>query len=55
MKHLNAGNGSVVPEVEGLHQRCNARFTSEFLDTFILPLHSVDQVIDVIGRKERQP
>lgn len=55
IEHLNAGDGSVVREVEGLNQRCNVRFTTEFLDTAFSPSHAVDQVINAIGRKERQP
>jgi hypothetical protein len=32
-KHLNTGDGSVVPEVEGLKDRCNVRFTTEYFDS----------------------
>ena len=31
--HLNVGDGSVVPEVEGLNKRCPIRFTFELSDT----------------------
>jgi len=33
MKHLNTGDGSVIPEVEGLDETCNVRFTFEMSDT----------------------
>jgi len=32
-QHLNAGDGSVVPAIEGLNERCPVRFTMEFSDT----------------------
>lgn len=32
-QHLNAGDGSVVPAVEGLNERCPVRFTIELADT----------------------
>jgi len=31
--HLNVGDGSIVKEVEGLNERCDVRFTTEFADT----------------------
>jgi hypothetical protein len=31
--HLNVGDGSIIPELDGLNDRCKVRFTSEFFDT----------------------
>lgn len=31
--HLNSGNGSIIPELEGLNETCNIRFVAEFIDT----------------------
>uniref|UniRef100_A0A7S4AFU2 G-protein coupled receptors family 3 profile domain-containing protein n=1 Tax=Pseudo-nitzschia australis TaxID=44445 RepID=A0A7S4AFU2_9STRA len=33
LSHLNEGNGTFVPDVVGLNERCNIRFTAEFIDT----------------------
>ena len=33
LSHVNEGNGTFVPEVEGLNERCNIRFTTEFIGT----------------------
>ena len=33
IQHLNTGNGSLVPQVEGLPERCPVRFTTEMADT----------------------
>ncbi|GKY96362.1 hypothetical protein MPSEU_000595800 [Mayamaea pseudoterrestris] len=32
LHHLNTGDGSIVPQVAGLNQRCKIRFTAEFTD-----------------------
>jgi hypothetical protein len=32
VEHLNTGDGSIVPQVQGLNQRCPIRFTTEFAD-----------------------
>ena len=29
IQHLNTGDGSVIPEVQGLNEKCNVRFTAE--------------------------
>eukprot|EP00980_Cylindrotheca_fusiformis_P023026 scaffold10066_cov100-Cylindrotheca_fusiformis.AAC.3 len=49
-QHLNAGDGSIVPEVEGLNERCNVRFTVEFADTQLETEYALKQVVDSIGR-----
>ena len=32
-KHLNHGNGEVIPHLDGINSTCNMRFTTEFFDT----------------------
>jgi len=57
-QHLNTGNGTIVPEVQGLNQRCNVRFSLEVQDTQLDEAHSVDHVIRITDRtpvKERLP
>lgn len=51
LEHLNTGNGRVIPEVEGLDQRCNIKFTMEFIDTVSLPTVAVDRLIAILSRK----
>lgn len=51
-QHLNTGDGSVVPEVTGLDERCPIRFTYELLDNeFSRPL-TAQHTIDLLGRPE---
>ena len=33
IQHLNTGDGSVIPQVEGLNDNCNIRFTLELFDS----------------------
>ncbi|KAG7371356.1 7 transmembrane sweet-taste receptor of 3 GCPR [Nitzschia inconspicua] len=33
VQHLNTGNGSIIPEVEGLSDRCPIRFSIQYFDT----------------------
>lgn len=54
-EHLNAGNGAVVPELEGLHERCGVRFSTEFMDTEGSAASAVSQVIGADARAERRP
>lgn len=53
-EHLNTGDGSVVTELDGLNERCNIRFTSEFLDTQGQEVEAVDHVINAIQRESPQ-
>lgn len=57
LEHLNTGNGSIIPEVEGLSDRCPLRFTSEFIDTASNKLIAMERLIDVLQRdnEEQQP
>ena len=47
---LNKGDGSVIPEVEGLPERCPLRFTGEVLDSALSQIHTMDQVMDLLDR-----
>jgi len=49
--HLNTGDGTVVPEVAGLNNRCNVRFTVEFFDTELSQSRAVKEVISILDRK----
>lgn len=51
MHMLNTGDGSVVPEIAGLSERCPLRFTMETVDTsFNAPITS-ETTIDMLQRK----
>lgn len=54
IQHLNTGDGSVVAEVEGLHNRCNLKFTPEIIDSQSSPSNTVDKIIGIISRQEGQ-
>jgi Receptor family ligand binding region len=58
--HLNTGDGSIVPEVEGLDKRCKIRFTTEFIDTQFSEGVALNHVIAQTNREpgsltERNP
>jgi hypothetical protein len=58
--HLNVGDGSVVPQVEGLNARCPIRFTVGYADTEYMASKALEHIINVTGRrtddtKERIP
>ena len=55
MKHLNTGDGSVIPEVEGLNETCNIRFTFETSDTEFWETTAVNNVINMLDRDLTQP
>jgi hypothetical protein len=42
--HFNHGVGTVVKELEGINQRCNARFTTEFVDSYSSLTRSVETI-----------
>lgn len=56
-QHLNAGDGSLVPDVQGLNERCKIRFTTEFRDTEYSPGTALQHVVDITGRElpEQKP
>lgn len=51
MKHLNSGDGSVIPEIEGLNNRCNIRFTTEIFDTEASERVALNKLVDLTRRK----
>ena len=51
IQHLNTGDGSVIPEVEGLNDNCNVRFTLELFDSEMSESKGVDQTIEILNRK----
>ena len=58
IQHLNTGDGSVIPEVGGLNERCSVRFTPEYFDSEMSESRAVDQTIEILNRepaKERLP
>ncbi|CAB9525833.1 acid type B receptor subunit 2 [Seminavis robusta] len=50
VQHLNTGDGSIVRDLQGLNDRCNIRFTLEFLDTGLVENVAVDSVLRVTDR-----
>jgi len=56
-QHLNTGDGSFVPEVAGLSDRCPIRFTVEWMDTDFIEKTAVNSAIDLTNRRlpEREP
>jgi hypothetical protein len=52
IKHLNHGDGSIVPALAGLKERCNIHFVPEFLDTgFVVEAsRAIDVVQQVLAR-----
>jgi len=53
MEHLNNGDGSVIPDVKGLNERCPIRFTTEMIDSKRSPAVAVDKAIEIISRENR--
>ena len=49
--HLNVGDGSIVPEVKGLNERCKIRFTIEFSDTQLDGGTSLKTIVDQTNRE----
>ncbi|KAL3934155.1 MAG: hypothetical protein SGBAC_010067 [Bacillariaceae sp.] len=50
--HLNVGDGSIVPEIDGLNERCPIRFTLEFTDTEFQAQTTMNHVVEQINREE---
>lgn len=48
--HLNVGDGSIVPQLDGLNDRCKVRFTTEFSDTEYDPGLTLKQVTEQTSR-----
>eukprot|EP00977_Amphora_coffeiformis_P024041 scaffold14974_cov195-Amphora_coffeaeformis.AAC.48 len=50
--HLNTGDGSIVPELEGLNERCPVRFTTEFADTEFVGGATLKHVVEQTSRED---
>jgi hypothetical protein len=55
LSHLNAGDGTVVPELAGLPDRCDVRFTSEFVDTAFRQSQAAASVLAIMDRPKALP
>jgi len=51
MMHLNTGDGSIIPEVQGLNETCDIRFTFEIFDTENYQTTLVNSLIDLTDRE----
>lgn len=54
MEHLNTGNGSIVPEVDGINQKCPLRFAMKSFDTECQQIVAVDHVISLTDRNRAE-
>jgi hypothetical protein len=50
LQDLNEGNGIIIPEIEGLNERCNVRFTTEWADTAFTPGVALLATIEQMNR-----
>ncbi len=48
--HLNTGDGSIVPQVAGLHEKCPIRFTMMTADTAYTPGVALKHVVEQTGK-----
>lgn len=55
VQHLNAGDGSIVPQVAGLNERCPVRFTVEALDTRGRVDEGLGKMMDITRRDPTGP
>jgi hypothetical protein len=53
MEHLNTGNGTIIPELSGLNQRCPLRFVSDAFDIEEQKSVGVDIVIELTDRSRQ--
>jgi hypothetical protein len=51
IQHLNTGDGSVIPQVTNLNDKCNIRFTAEYFDSEMSESRAVDQTIGILSRE----
>lgn len=51
MMQLNTGDGSIIPEVQGLNETCDLRFTFEAFDTENYQTTVVNDLIDLMARE----
>lgn len=52
IQHLNTGDGSIVPELDGLNDRCPVRFTAEFADTEFVGGATLKHVVEQTSRED---
>ena len=50
LHHLNVGDGSIIPQLDGLPERCNIRFTVEFSDTAYSKSQALNTVLQQMSR-----
>lgn len=50
MHHFNNGDGSVVPELDGINKRCNIRLTTEIINTKSSPINGVRELTRMLSR-----
>lgn len=50
LQHLNTGNGTIIPQVDGLSDRCPIRFTTELWDSQLDERVAMDHVINIVER-----
>ena len=53
LEHLNTGNGTIIPQVQGLNERCNIRFTTQALDTYFSPNVAVNHAISLMTQQQQ--
>lgn len=53
IEHLNSGDGSIIPQVKGLNERCPIRFTTEMIDSQRSPAVAVDKAIEILSRENQ--
>jgi hypothetical protein len=53
MEHLNTGNGTIIPELDGLNQRCPLKFVSDAFDIEAQKSVAVDIVIELTDRSRQ--
>jgi len=54
-EHLNSGDGSIVPQVDGLNDRSDVRFTVEYVDTEYHPHRAINEAIRLTDRPADGP
>lgn len=53
--HLNTGDGSIVPQVQGLNRECKVRFTVEFEDTEFSGGKTLSTIVEQVSREPTGP
>ena len=50
MEHLNSGNGSIIPDIDGINKTCPLRFTTKSFDTECQQIVGLDHVVSLTDR-----